>query len=259
VLSQGDGDTTLLLVHGYGCDQTMWRYLAPLLARRHRVVTYDLMGCGGSDLTGYDEQRYATLHGHADDLLQVLEACAPRGKVALVGHSVAAMIGMLATIRQPQRFASQIMIGPSPCYINDGDYVGGYNEEDIDGLLQFMQDDFHGWADAMAPVIMGAPDRPELARQLSTRFRSNSPAIARHFGRVAFTADHRADVPRSSVPALILQCSDDLIAPREVGEYLRRHLPNSMLAMIANVGHCPHFSQPDASYDYMSSFLATTL
>lgn len=258
VQCHGSGATTLLLVHGYGCDQTMWRFLTPMLSDRYRVVSYDLAGCGQADLSAYDVERYATLHGHADDLLQIVqEFGAPR--TVVVGHSVAAMIGMLATIRRPELFAGQVMIGPSPCFINDDDYVGGYNREDIDGLLEFMIADYQAWSAAMGPAIMGAPDRPALALELSNRFRCNSPEIAKHFGRVTFTADHRADVPRSSVPALILQCSDDLIAPREVGEYLHRHLPNSTLAVVDNVGHCPHFSSPGASYDLIDGFLAQRL
>jgi len=257
VRCHGAGDTTLVLAHGYGCDQTMWRLLAPQLSPRYRVITYDLAGCGAAT-AAYDQQRHASLHGHAEDALEIISQFAS-GAVVFVGHSVAAMIGMLATIAQPQHFAGQIMIGPSPCFINDGDYVGGYNREDIDGLLQFMLDDYQKWSDTLGGIIMGTPERPELAQELSTRFRANDMAIARHFGRVTFLSDHRADVPKSTVPALILQCSDDLIAPREVGQWLHQHLPNSRIKVVDNQGHCPHFSAPAASFDIIDGYLSKVL
>jgi sigma-B regulation protein RsbQ len=176
-----------------------------------------------------------------------------------VGHSVSTMIGLLATIKAPQRFAAQVMVGPSPCYINDGDYIGGFTREDIDELLETMDANYLGWSSSMAPVIMGAPNQPELGKELTDSFCRNDPTIARHFARVTFLSDHRADLPLSTVPALILQCSDDLIAPRTVGDYLQRHLPNSTLHVIDNVGHCPHMSAPTASSRAIDAFLARTL
>jgi sigma-B regulation protein RsbQ len=172
-----------------------------------------------------------------------------------IGHSVSAMIGMLASIMSPERFVAQIMVGPSPSFINDGDYGGGYNPEDIDSLLKLMEIDYDSWIKRMAPVIMGAPRQPILQKELLTRFEQNDPEITRHFAHVTFTADHRADVEKSTVPALILQCSDDLIAPREVGDYLHRHLANSKLAVIDNIGHCPHISAPSASSDLINDYL----
>ncbi len=244
----------MILAHGYGCDQTMWRYLYRFFAERYHVVLLDLVGSGGSDLTAYDREKYSTLHGYAGDMLEIIDEFAV-GPVIYVGHSVSAMIGMLATIKAPDKFAAQIMVGPSPCFINDDYYVGGYNAEDIDGLLKMMDDNYIEWTKVMAPTIMGAPEQPALARELLFRFQANDREIARHFARVAFTADHRADVPKSTVPALILQCSDDLIAPREVGEYLHKHLANSELAVITNIGHCPHMSAPSASSDVISNYL----
>lgn len=244
----------MLLVHGYGCDQKMWRFLYPSFAERYHVVLLDLVGSGGSDLSAYDRDKYSTLHGYAADLLEIVDEFAV-GPVILVGHSVSAMIGMLATIRAPERFAAQIMVGPSPCFINDDDYVGGYNQEDIDGLLKMMDENYLAWTRMMAPAIMGAPTQPALARELVVRFEGNDREIAKHFARVTFTADHRADVPKSTVPALILQCSDDLIAPREVGEYLHQHLANSTLKVIDNVGHCPHLSTPSSSAEVINDYL----
>ena len=250
----GEGHYTMMLVHGYGCDQTMWRFLHPYFAERYQVILLDLVGSGGSDLSAYDRDKYGTLHGHAADMLEIIDEFAT-GPVIFVGHSVSAMIGMLATIKAPGKFAAQVMVGPSPSFINDGDYVGGYNPEDIDGLLQMMDDNYLEWTKMMAPTIMGAPEQPALARELLVRFRANDREIARHFARVTFTADHRADVEQSTVPALILQCSDDLIAPREVGEYLHKHLAHSTLKVITNVGHCPHLSAPSVSAEVITRYL----
>ena len=254
----GSGDATMVFAHGFGCDQTMWRFLTPAFGERFRTVSFDLVGSGGSDLDAYDRTKYGTLHGYADDLLEILDECAS-GPVVFVGHSVSTMIGLLATIKAPQRFAAQIMIGPSPCYINDGDYIGGFKREDIDELLDTLESNYLGWSSSMAPVIMGAPDQPSLGEELTDSFCRNDPEIAKHFARVTFLSDHRADVPKSQVPALVLQCSDDLIAPRAVGDYLHQHLPNSRLHIIENVGHCPHMSAPTESSRVIESFLAQTL
>ncbi|MFS2002404.1 alpha/beta fold hydrolase [Duganella sp. CT11-25] len=250
----GDGQATVMLVHGYGCDQQMWRFIYPVLSARFKVILLDLVGSGGSDLAAYDRDKYGTLHGHAEDMLDVIDLYA-KGPVFFVGHSVSAMIGLLAAIQAPEKFAAQIMIGPSPCYINDDEYVGGFNAEDIDGLLELMDADYPTWARRMAPTIMGSPSQPQFSNELRDRFERNDPEIAKHFGRVTFTADHRADLPKSTVPALILQCSDDLIAPREVGDYLLRNLAGSKLAVIDNIGHCPHLSTPTASYDIISQYM----
>ncbi len=245
----------MVFAHGFGCDQTMWRFIAPAFATRCRTILFDLVGSGRSDLSAYDRDKYATLHGHAADVLEILDAYTD-APVVFVGHSVSAMIGLLATIAAPGRFAAQVMVGPSPCFVNDGDYVGGFNREDIDILLETMEANFEGWSERVAPMIMGAPSRPELSKELIDSFCRNDPAIAKHFGRVTFLADHRADLPRSTVPALIMQCSDDLIVPREVGDYLLAHLPNSTLVAIDNVGHCPHLSAPTASSRAIEKFLA---
>jgi sigma-B regulation protein RsbQ len=255
----GSGPVTMVFVHGFGCDQTMWRYLAPAYVERFRVVLYDLTGSGLSDWSAYDRTRYASLQGHVADLLDVLDACTA-GPTVVVGHSVGASIALLATVAAPERFLAQVLVGPSPCYINDDDgYVGGFNREDIDGLLQAMEANFIEWSRKMAPAIMGAPNRPELGEELTRSFCRNDPAIAKHFARVTFQTDIRADVVRSTVPALILQCSDDLIVPREVGEWLHRHLAHSTLRVIDNVGHCPHLSAPTASSVAIDTFLARTL
>ena len=254
----GSGSTTMVFVHGFGCDQTMWRFLVPLFAERFRIVLYDLTGSGRSDLAAYDRTRHGSLDGHVTDLFEILDACAANPCV-VVGHSVGASIALLAAVEAPERFLAQVLVGPSPCYVNDGDYVGGFNAEDIATLLDTMEKNFVDWSRRMAPAIMGAPNQPELAEELTRSFCRNDPAIAKHFARVTFTADIRAAVPQTRVPALILQCSDDLIVPREVGEWLHRRMPHSTLRVIDNVGHCPHLSAPTASSQAIDTFLARTL
>ena len=254
VTVKGDGPGTLVFAHGFGCDQHMWRRIVPALTDRWRVVLYDLTGSGASDLSAYDRDAYATLHGHACDALAVVEAFA-HGPTVFVGHSVSAMIGLLATIEAPERFAGQAMIGPSPCYVDDGAYVGGFSRADVDELLEALERNYLGWASSMAPAIMGAPEQPQLGQELAASFCRTDPAIAQHFARVTFLSDHRADAPRSTVPALIVQCSDDFIAPRAVGDWLHRSMPGSMLRVVDNVGHCPHLSAPSPTSQALEDFL----
>lgn len=254
----GSGSSTLVFGHGFGCDQRMWRKLVPAFEERYKIVLYDLVGSGGSDLSAYNAFDYASLHRHAEDLLEIIHEFANE-PVLFIGHSVSATIGMLAAIRQPAMFAGQVMIGPSPCFINDGDYVGGFQREDIDSLLRLMHENYLQWAADMGPLIMGAPDRPELQQELSASFCRNDPEIARHFARVTFLSDHRADVPRSHTPTLILQSTDDKIAPREVGHYMRRHLPVSWLALVDNIGHCPHMSAAGESTELIRTFMSHLL
>jgi sigma-B regulation protein RsbQ len=255
VHAAGTGPVTLVFAHGFGCDQNMWRLLAPRYASGYRTVLFDLVGSGLSDLGAYDRDKYGSLHGHAADLLEVIDEFA-EGPVVFVGHSVSATIGMLAGIIRPERIQAHVMVGPSPCYINDGDYVGGFSRADIDGLLETLESNFLGWSSSMAPAIMGAPEQPELSIELTNSFCRTDPEIAAHFARVTFLSDHRSEVSRLDAPSLILQCSDDLIAPRSVGEYLHRTLPHGTLSIVDNVGHCPHLSSPGASADAMDDFLA---
>lgn len=251
----GAGPATMVLAHGFGCDQSMWRYFVPAFSAQFRIVLFDLVGSGNSDLAAYDEQKYDTLHGHARDLLEVIDACGG-GPVVFVGHSVSAMIGLLASIAAPEKFTANIMVAPSACYIDDAGYRGGFSPADIRDLLDTMDSNYLGWSSTMAPLIMGAPQQPELGEELTNSFCRTDPAIARHFARVTFMSDHRADLPRSTTPALILQCTDDLIAPPEVGAFIHREIPHSKLAMIANTGHCPHLSVPDDSIAAIRTFIA---
>jgi sigma-B regulation protein RsbQ len=245
----------MFFAHGFGCDQNMWRFLAPTYAERYRVVLFDLVGSGRSDLGAYDRTKYDSLSGYADDVLELVHAFG-RGPVYFVGHSVSAMIGMLADLKSPGSFAAQIMIGPSPCYVNDGDYVGGFTRRDIDSLLETLEANYLGWSSTMAPAIMGAPEQPQLSAELTNSFCRTDPEIAKQFARVTFLTDLRAELGRLRTRTLIVQCHDDLIAPRSVGEYMHSKMPNSTLSIIENVGHCPHLSAPHPCVTAMDAFLA---
>lgn len=251
----GEGPVTLVFAHGFGCDQTMWRFIVPAFEQRYRIVLFDLVGSGNSDLSAYDYQKYDSLQGYADDLIEIVDHFTS-GPVVFVGHSVSATIGMLAGITRPGQFAAQVWVGPSPCYINGDDYVGGFTATDIEGLLETLESNYLGWSSTMAPAIMGAPDQPELAQELTNSFCRTDPDIAKHFARVTFLSDHRTEVARVESPTLVLQCSDDLIAPLSVGDFLHRTLPRGTLRIIDNVGHCPHLSAPSDSVSAMQQFLA---
>jgi sigma-B regulation protein RsbQ len=250
----GRGEQALMFAHGYGCDQNMWRLLTPAFEERYRIILFDLVGCGRSDLTAYNRSKYGTLQGHADDALEILAEFAA-GPAVFIGHSVSAMIGLLADLKAPERISTHVMIGPSPCYINDGNYVGGFTRADIESMLDTLDSNYLGWASAIAPAIMGAPDQPQLGEELTNSFCATDPEIAKHFAHVTFLSDNRADLPKLTKRTLILQCSDDIIAPLTVGEYMHRALPHSELRVIENIGHCPHLSAPSAIMDAMRAFL----
>jgi sigma-B regulation protein RsbQ len=245
----------MVLAHGFGCDQNMWRYVWPAFANEYRIVLFDHVGVGGSDVRAYDPQRYSSLQGYAADVLGICREL-ELSDVVFVGHSVSAMIGVLAAIAEPESFARLVLVGPSPRYINDGDYVGGFAREDIDGLLQSLESNYLGWSSAMAPVIMGNPDRPELGEELTNSFCRADPEIAAQFASVTFLSDNRADLARVNTPSLVLQCSEDVIAPQAVGEYVQRHLPGSQLVQLRAVGHCPNLSAPDETIAAIRAFLA---
>lgn len=244
----------MIFAHGFGCDQNMWRWVAPAFEDEYQVVLFDNVGSGESDVSAYDRARYGTLDGYASDLLEICEAEALTGAI-FVGHSVSAIIGVLAAIREPDRFDKLILIGPSPRYINDDGYVGGFAREDIDGLLDYLDSNYLGWATAMAPVIMGNPDRPELGAELTASFCRTDPEIARQFARVTFLSDNRADLPKLTKPTLVLQCSEDAIAPAAVGEYVNAHVAGSRLVLMQATGHCPNLSAPDETISAMKAFL----
>lgn len=251
----GNGSSTLVFSHGFGCNQAMWNYLAPSFCERFRVVLYDLVGAGLSDLSAFDKAKYSALDGYAHDLNEIIDQYAV-GPVIHVGHSVSAMIGTLADRLAPGRITAHVMIGPSPRYIDEDGYVGGFKRSDIDDLLDTLDSNYLGWSSAMAPVIMGAPDQPALSDTLTDSFCRTEPDIAKQFARVTFMSDNRKDVIGLTTPVLILQSTDDLIAPIAVGEYLHSVLPNSTYCLVDNVGHCPHMSAPHACATAMQAFLA---
>ncbi|MDN4172795.1 alpha/beta hydrolase [Nocardioides sp. SOB77] len=245
VTVQGPADARpLVFAHGFGCDQGMWRHVAPAFADRHRVVTFDFPGAGGSDPAAYDELRHSHLDGYATDLLEVVGALDLQDAV-LVGHSVAAMIGALATIAEPERFAGLVMVGPSPRYLDDDGYTGGFGREDIDDLLGAIAGNYVGWSATMAPAIVGNPHRPELGDELTEAFCRMDPEVARRFAQATFLSDNRADLPHVPVPALVLQCREDIIAPLEVGAYVAEQVPDATLVVLDATGHCPQLSAPE--------------
>ncbi|MDX6700443.1 MAG: sigma-B regulation protein RsbQ [Baekduia sp.] len=246
----------MVLAHGFGCDQEMWRYVWPAFAQEYRIVLFDHVGHGGSDRTSFDPLRYAGLEGYATDVLDII-AELDLHDVVFVGHSVRAMIGALAAAEAPDRFSRLVLIGPSPRYIDEGDYVGGFAAGDIQELLDSLDSNYLGWSSTMAPVIMGRDDRPELGEELTNAFCATDPEIAKHFARVTFLSDNRADLARVSTPALVLQCSDDVIAPQGVGEYVARELPGARFVQLQAVGHCPNLSAPDETIAAMAEFLAS--
>jgi sigma-B regulation protein RsbQ len=246
----------MLFAHGFGCDQHMWRFVAPAFADRFRVVTFDHVGAGGSDLDAYDPERYSSLSAYAEDVVEICRALDLRD-VVLVGHSVSSMIGVLACIRAPELFSRLVMVGPSPRYVDDDDYRGGFSQDDIRELLASLDSNYLGWSSVMAPVIMGNPDRPELGQELTESFCRTDPAIARRFAEVTFLSDNRADLPLLRVPTLILQCAQDVIAPPWVGAYVHAAIPGSRLVMLDAVGHCPNLSAPEETTAAIAAFVAT--
>jgi sigma-B regulation protein RsbQ len=252
---RGSGPKTIVFAHGFGCDQNMWRFMVPEFEDDYRVVLFDNVGAGRSDLSRYSRERYATLSGYAEDVLEIIEAVGG-APVIFVGHSVSAMIGALAALRAPEKFGHLIMVGPSPCYINDEQYVGGFGRPDIEGLLETLDSNYLGWSSTMAPVIMGNPERPQLGAELAESFCRTDPEIAKHFAQVTFLSDNRGDLQKIKTPVLVLQCSDDVIAPDAVGEYVHRQIAGSRFMKLKATGHCPNLSAPEetaaAIKDYLS-------
>ena len=244
----------MMFAHGFGCDQNMWRLVVPAFEDDHRIVLFDHVGAGHSDWSAYDPACYGSLAGYAADVLEICEAF-DLSDVVFVGHSVSAMIGALAAVEAPERFASLVMVGPSPRYIDDDGYVGGFTAEDIEGLLDSLASNYLGWSGAMAPVIMGNADRPHLGAELTASFCRTDPEIAKHFARVTFLSDNRADLERLTVPTLVLQCSDDVIAPRSVGTYVHDRVAGSDLVFMRATGHCPNLSAPDETVAAIKAFL----
>jgi sigma-B regulation protein RsbQ len=251
---RGSGERTMMFAHGFGCDQHMWDPVSRNFENDYRIVLFDYVGHGRSDSSAYDRERYSDLGAYADDVVEIGKALGIENGV-FVGHSVSALIGALATLKAPGMFSDLVMVGPSPRYINDEGYRGGFSREQIDELLEFLADNHLGWSAAMAPVIMGNADRPELSQRLENSFCSTDPEIARDFARVTFLSDNRSDLPRVNARTLILQCSDDIIAPLEVGQFVHSSIPGSEFRQLAATGHCPNLSAPDEVTEAIRAFV----
>ena len=254
VTVRGADSRPMVFAHGFGCDQNMWRHVWPQFEANHQIVLFDHIGNGGSDTSAFDPSRYAGLDGYARDVLDICEEL-ELTDVVFVGHSVSSMIGALASVAAPERFGALVLVGPSPRYIDDDQYVGGFTREDIEGLLESLESNYLGWSRTMAPVIMGNAGRPELGEELTNSFCQADPAIAAHFARVTFLSDNRKDLARVATPSLVLQCSNDAIAPEAVGRYVDAQLPNSRLVLLEASGHCPNLSAPEETVAAIKAFL----
>ena len=249
------GAPVVMLAHGFGCDQNMWRLVTPALAEDFQLVLFDYVGSGRADPSAWDPQRYASLDGYAADVAEICEQL-DLTDVVFVGHSVSAMVGVLAAARQPQRIAKLVMVAPSPCYIDEPEtgYVGGFSAPDIEELLDSLESNYLGWSAAMAPVIMGNPQRPELGQELTNSFCATDPEMAAVFARATFLSDSRADLAKVAVPTLVLECEQDVIAPREVGAYVHACIADSRLVTLPATGHCPQLSAPEATAHQIAEF-----
>ncbi|TWD99599.1 sigma-B regulation protein RsbQ [Neobacillus bataviensis] len=253
---KGHGSQSIIFAPGFGCDQTVWKSVAEAFEKDYQIILFDYVGSGRSDIHAYDSKRYSSLAGYAQDVLDVCSALDLKNTV-FVGHSVGSMIGTLASLGHPEYFSHLVMIGPSPCYLNDPPhYYGGFEKEDLLGLIDMMDKNYIGWANVFASTVTNNPERPEVKHQLEERFCSTDPIIARQFAEAAFFADNRSDLIKVTVPSLILQCSNDIIAPLAVGEYIHQHLPNSMLKYMDATGHCPHMSHPEETIRLIRQYLS---
>ncbi len=250
----GSGAQVMLLAHGFGCDQNMWRFVTPAFQDKYKIVLFDYVGSGKSDITAYNSQRYSELHGYAQDIIEICDALQLED-IIFVGHSVSSMIGLLAAIDRPELFSKMIFVSPSPRYLNDTNYNGGFSKEDLDGLLDVMDNNYVGWANFLAPVVMKNEDRPELTKELEESFCATDPLIARNFAEVTFFSDNRTDLAKLAVPCLILQCADDALAPDEVGSFVHKMMKESTLKRMKATGHCPHMSHPEETIAVIQEFL----
>jgi len=250
----GDGAKIMLFAHGFGCDQNVWSYLVNEFSTDYKIVLFDYVGSGKSDLTAYTSDRYNTLGGYAEDVLEICEELNICDSI-FIGHSVSSMIGLIAANKEPSYFEKLIFIGPSPRYINDANYVGGFERENLEQLFEMMDSNYLGWSRTLAPAIMGNPDRPELGEALTNNFCATDPKVASEFARVTFLSDNRSDLSKLQVPSLTLQCSEDIIAPLEVGYYIKENTPGNSLVILKATGHCPHMSAPEETVEAIKAFL----
>ena len=251
----GKGSQPMLFAHGYGCDQNMWRFVYPAFEEEYKVILFDHVGAGNSDHSLYSQDKYGSLEGYAEDILEICEELDLQD-VILVGHSVSSMIAVLAGIADPQRFSHLVLVSPSPRFINEEGYVGGFDKEDIDELMDALDSNYLGWSANIAPVIMGNPDKPELGEELANSFCRTNPEIAKHFAQVTFLSDNREDLSRVTIPSLVLQCSEDVLAPQEVGKFVHKEIRNSVFHLLEATGHCPNLSAPEETVEAIKKYLS---
>ncbi|WP_133688066.1 alpha/beta fold hydrolase [Maribacter spongiicola] len=251
----GNGTRVIMFAHGFGCDQNMWRFISPAFVDDYKIVQFDYVGCGKSDTSAYNEGKYGSLYGYAQDVLDICDVLNLQN-VIFIGHSVSSMIGVLASLQAPKVFKNLILVSPSSKYINDTDYVGGFSKEDLEGLLDVMDNNYTGWAKFLAPMVMKNAERPELTEELENSFCAADPAINRNFARVTFFSDNRDDIVRVKLPTLILQCAEDDIAPDTVGEFIHKKISGSTIVRMKATGHCPHMSHPEETIAAIKKFLA---
>ncbi|WP_339922223.1 alpha/beta hydrolase [uncultured Cyclobacterium sp.] len=254
----GEGTKVLLFAHGFGCDQNAWKYMVNFFTKEYKLILFDYVGAGKSDLATYDSRKYSSLDGYANDITEICDALELRNAI-FIGHSVSCIIGALVSIKRPDVFEKLVFIGPSPCYISKGDYKGGFDQETIDALMEVMEEDYISWARSIAPNIMDSQNGKELTSELADGFCSIDPEIAKQFARVTFLSDNRQDLPLIPVNSLTIQCSDDMIAPVSVGQYIHKNVPNNTLKIIDAKGHCPHMSHPKDTAHAIRNFLEKEL
>lgn len=254
IITIGNGPRIMIFAHGFGCDQSMWRFVTPAFKDDFTLILFDQMGAGESDVSFFDRNRYSTLHGYASDLIEIVDGLHLKD-VIFIGHSVSAMVGVLAANQRADLFAKLVLVGPSPCYFKDRDYDGGFDREALEELLRQADSDYLGWSRSMAPAIMGRPDRPEFGVELTNSFCKTNAELAKHFARVLFLSDNRSDLKLLKTPSLILQCAQDIVAPERVGQYMHDQLPNSRLHFLKAVGHCPHVSEPEETIEAIRNFI----
>jgi sigma-B regulation protein RsbQ len=254
VIVRGKGSMPMMFAHGFGCDQNMWRFVAPAFEDRYQTILFDHVGAGHSDLTAYSREKYDTLEGYAEDIIEIAGELHLKDAV-FVGNSVSAMMGIMAAAKVADLFKALVLIGPSPSYIDDGDYIGGFTRAQVEELLESLDNNHMGWSMTMAPILVGCPDCKKPGQELVNSFCRTDPEIARQFARTTFLSDCRDILAGVAIPALILQCSNDAIAPRVVGEYVHHQMPDSRLVLMEATGHCPNLSAPEETIAAIKAFL----
>lgn len=250
----GRGQKFIIFAHGFGCDQNVWQGLTEAFENNYKLVLFDYVGAGQSDLSAYDVDRYSTLEGYAKDVIEICDSLQIEDAI-FVGHSVSSMIGVIAANDRPQLFTKLIFLGPSPRYLNDVNYTGGFSQADLEELFEVMDNNYLGWSQAMAPVIMANPDQPELGETLTNSFCATDPEIAKRFARVTFCSDNRSDLHKLKIPSLTLQCREDIIAPLSVGEYILQNTPLNKMVILEATGHCSHMSAPKETVAAIKAFI----